>query len=187
MANESIELGLGEKGRLVESLWHAVDSTTSLEQVPGLVRRVLETDAWRKRIYKGRTFEHECFLNFITSMPLAGCGWSPDKVEALIKDDAETLTLWHKAVTGKHGGDRKSKNDNVSLAPRQGNSKAYTLARLEKQEPELYRQVVEKKLSANAAAIKAGFRKKLTPFERIQKLIPKLSAKEKRQLRSLLE
>jgi hypothetical protein len=36
--------------------------------------------------------------------PLRGCGWPLAKVEALIKDDPETLAMWRKAVTpAKHG------------------------------------------------------------------------------------
>jgi len=34
-------------------------------------------------------------------VPLAGCGWPPEKVEALIKDDVETLALWREATVGK--------------------------------------------------------------------------------------
>lgn len=44
--------------------------------------------------------------------------------------------------------------------PTQGNSKAYTASRLHKENPDLYKDVIDGKLSANAAAIKAGFRKK---------------------------
>jgi hypothetical protein len=58
-----------------------------------------------------------------------GCGWPLEKVEALLKDDPETLAIWRDAVTRPHGGDRTSKDDNVMLA-QQGTSKSYTLARL---------------------------------------------------------
>ena len=59
-----------------------------------------------------------------------------------------------------------------------GTSKAYTLTRLKKNEPELFQQVVAGELSANAAAIKAGWRKKPTPLESVLKLLPKLSDEE---------
>jgi len=49
-------------------------------------------------------------------------------------------------------------NDNVIT--RQGNSRAYTLDRLKRQAPELFERVISGELSANAAAIEAGFRKK---------------------------
>jgi hypothetical protein len=49
--------------------------------------------------------------------------------------------------------------------------------------PDLAKQVRAKKLSANAAAIEAGFRKRLTKFEQIVKWIPDLTSAEKRKLR----
>lgn len=184
MAHQTTELGLAEKGGLVESLWHAVDSVASLDNVPGLVRRIIETEAWRKRVHKGRTFEHKRFIDFITTKPLAGCGWPPEKVEALIKDDPETLTLWRESVTRANHRPKVS-SDNI-ITSSLGTSRAYTLSRLKKQTPELFQQVVDGELSANAAAIKAGFRKKLTAFEQIQKLISKISASERRDLIQML-
>jgi hypothetical protein len=57
--------------------------------------------------------------------------------------------LWRRAITAGLGGDRKSeeakiKNDNVILDPKakQGNSKAYTLDRLERERPDLFARVV---------------------------------------------
>jgi len=52
-------------------------------------------------------------------------------------------------------------HDNV-ISSEQGNSRAYTLTRLKREAPELFKRVVDGELSANAAAIEAGFRKKLT-------------------------
>ena len=42
-------------------------------------------------------------------------------------------------------------------------------------------------LSANAAAIEAGFRKKLSKFEQIMKWLPDLTPTEKRKLKEMLE
>lgn len=47
----------------------------------------------------------------------------------------------------------------MRLEPAQGTSRAYTLTRLESERPDLYERVCRKELSANAAAIEAGFRK----------------------------
>jgi predicted RNA-binding Zn-ribbon protein involved in translation (DUF1610 family) len=81
------------------------------------------------------------------------------KVEALIENDAEVLAMWRAATTAPVGKPSHN-NDNVSIKPRHGNSLAYTLDRLERQRPDLFARVVAKQLSANAAAIEAGFRKK---------------------------
>lgn len=183
------DISLSEKGILVDALWHAVDDVSgNLANVPGLVRRVLETDAWRKRSHRGRTFEHERFIDFVTTKPMAGCGWPPAKVEALIKDDAETLALWRQAVTPAVGTNQHTMMEDTSnRSTHHGTTKAYTLDRLKREAPKLFEAVCAGELSANAAAIEAGFRKKPTAFEQVQKLIPKLSAAEKRKLRELLE
>lgn len=58
-------------------------------------------------------------------------GW-----KLLIKDDAEVLAMWRVAITAephKH----KADTDNVSIIPEHGNSKAYTLARLARERPDL--------------------------------------------------
>jgi hypothetical protein len=60
------------------------------------------------------------------------------------------------------------------------------LKRLKRDNPELFEEVVLGKMSANAAAIRAGFRKKPTPFEIILKQLPNLSPDERSELRSML-
>ena len=60
-------------------------------------------------------------------------------------------------------------------ADRYGNSRRYTLARLERDHPALYVRVVAGELSAHRAAISAGFRPKLTPIDRAMRAVVKLS------------
>ena len=73
-----------------------------------------------------------------------------------------------------HGGDRKTiniKSDNVTLDPvERGNSKSYTVSRLKRDRPDLFGKVVAGELSANRAAIEAGFRRKPTTIEQIKTL-----------------
>jgi hypothetical protein len=60
-------------------------------------------------------------------------------------------------------GDRRSKaakdnqGDNVTLIEERGNASNYTLARLKRDRPDLAERVIIGEMSANAAAIKAGF------------------------------
>lgn len=76
--------------------------------------------------------------------------------------------------------------DNVTIKPQRGNSRAYTVDRLSRDAPELYEAVKRREMSPYAAAIEAGFRKRPQPFDQIKKLIPKLTAAERRQLRDML-
>lgn len=76
----------------------------------------------------------------------------------LLMDAHESRTVGQ--VLGKHGGDRKSEKakdqgSNTTLVDR---GRDYTMARLRRDNPELAAQVEAGELSANAAAIQAGFR-----------------------------
>lgn len=59
-----------------------------------------------------------------------------------------------------------------------GNNPTYTLRRLRRDRPDLADKVVAGELSANAAAIEAGFRKQPSPFQQVMKLLPKLTEEE---------
>jgi hypothetical protein len=64
-------------------------------------------------------------------------------VAALLGDDPETLALWRKAVTPPAHRPRKS-TDNISTSykPKRhehGTGKAYTLDRLKRERPDLFR------------------------------------------------
>lgn len=180
------DLSLKDKQGIVQSLWTAVNEGGGwLKNIPQIVRTVIETEAWRERDVDGRIIKHDRFIDFITAKPREGCGWPPEKVEALIKDDAAVLAMWQQA-TGGQG----SRND---LAPLPyngrksgGNSKAVLTERLARDFPHLHERVVRDEISAYDAAIQAGFRKKPSPFEQVRKLLPKLSAEERFQLMQML-
>jgi hypothetical protein len=72
---------------------------------------------------------------------------------------------WNDAA--EHGGDRRSEEaqdqvDNVNSKDG-GNSESYAIRRLKRDAPELAEQVLDGKMSANAAAVEAGFRTKVAP------------------------
>lgn len=180
-----LELSLGDKQAMVQSLWNAVNNGgAALSQVPKIISNVLKTEAWKDREVDGKVYHNNSFFEFITAMPVKGCGWEVQRIEPLLRDDDIVLQKFRAAVTGEHGGDRKSarfiKSNNITLdVSERGTRKAYTLDRLKRKHKALFDKVVAGELSANAAAIEAGFRKKLSPLEQILKLLPKLSAKER--------
>ena len=175
-----------EAGVLVEALWSAVSrGGKSLEQIPGMIKRLLETGAWRKRtIRTGKIVEHASFYSFLTTPPLNGCGYDPAKILKLISDDAETLVLWREAMKRKQG-DRSDLPDNVSDVIRSYvNSLAYTVTRLKSQRPDLFDRVKGGEISANTAAIEAGFRKQATPLKRLRAAWKKATSTERNQFLS---
>lgn len=80
------------------------------------------------------------------------CRKKPEVLK-LIKDEMAPAT--------EHGGDHKSDQARITLLKTPHNDTAHgVLRRLKRDHPELAEQVVAGELSANAAAIEAGFRKK---------------------------
>ena len=61
-----------------------------------------------------------------------------------------------------------------------GRGVTYTLRRLKRDRPDLLKRVVSGELSANAAAVEAGFRKRPSALEQMQKLWLRLSPAERR-------
>lgn len=179
---------------LVEGLTEAIrDGENGLKHVPGLIRAVLQEEAWRERqIRTKKIVKFERFIDFITAPPLEGLGEDPAAIKRLIHDDAETLAAFEAAIVDGHGGDRKSekakiKGDNVTLDSERGNGKAYTLRRLAKDRPDLFEKVKENKLTANQAAIEAGFRKVKTPLEIMATLWGKLTPQDKQAFLAMVK
>jgi hypothetical protein len=177
---------------LVEALWSAVNTSSgSLVNVAPLIKQILETGAWKKRevvqLGPGTVIEFSRFIDFIETPPLKGCGWTQELVEPLIKEDAETLAMWHRAITPPVGINQFTLPEGShNVTTLRGNKRAYALDRLKREFPKLFDKVVAKELSANAAAIKAGFRKPPNPFKQIKKLLPKLSRDELVEIQTMV-
>ena len=157
------ELNDIERGDLVKSAWECYRSAESLSRFSKFIKAIIEFRAWEKRVHGGRVFELKSFRELITAKPHAGWGEDPKKIEAVIKDDGEVLALFQQHMVGEHGGDRKSedfKPNNVSLDFNHGNSRGYSLVRVQKEcDPETVQAVMTGKMSPNAALVKAGKRK----------------------------
>ena len=70
---------------------------------------------------------------------MEGWGENPERIEALIRDDVEVLALWRDAMKGKAGRPSKESVDIVNeLNPSKGNSRSYTVSRLQREAPQLF-------------------------------------------------
>ena len=80
-----------------------------------------------------------------------------------------------------HGGDRSGQGYNVIPDPpeQRGNTREYTVRRLKRDRPDLAELVVSGALSANAAAIQAGFRRRDTLVDTLRRAWAKLSDDER--------
>lgn len=163
-----------ELGQLVDTAYGSYrEAGSGLKYFPALMKKIISNKAWEKRVKQGKVIELSSLRDLIIKAPIEGWGEDPAKIEALIKDDAEALTMWREAM--QHQGERNDLNnfvDNVNevkpVERSSGNSRSYTVARLKRQAPELFEKVVSGELSANAAAVQAGFRKVKTPLENLE-------------------
>lgn len=174
-----------DAGELYSSLLSKVGHRQLLKDIPGVLKTIIRTESWRQWRWLGQEYSAPSLAVYLTRNPPQGIGVSLDMVEKLVEDDAEILALWREATTGRHGGNRTAKNDNIILAsPKQGTSLAYTLDRLKRERPDLFERVAAKKISANAAAIEAGFRKPPSPLAELRRAWRKASTAERDTFRA---
>src|SRR5262245_14484532 len=146
--------------------------------VPTALAKVIDEKQWQKRF--------PSFEMFVQAKGLHGLGTSMADLEAFCRKRPD---VWRKvteqvAELQRHGGDRSKQGDNVTLS--RGNSALYTLKRLKRDRPDLFQQVLGGGLSANAAAVEAGFRKQPTPIELILKQLARLKPTDWSELDRLL-
>jgi hypothetical protein len=153
-----------ERGYLTQSLGSASHSGEhGLKTVPGLLKLVLEKEAWRERIIVQTGEEFPGFPNFkayVEANSPRGLGTDVKTIEKLIDaNDTKLLKAFHDAL--KHQGQRTDFVDNINEVKRpDGTSKAYAIQKLSDEgRIDLLDQVKAGKLSASAAMKKAGFRR----------------------------
>ena len=128
------------------------------------IKAVIRERSWEKRtIRTGELITLSSLRELITKPPLEGYGEKIEDVERMIANDPEARKDFRRAI--KEKGNRYKSNNVTPL--KRGNGQAYALDRLERETPELFAAVVRGELSANAAAVKAGWRKVKTPLERL--------------------
>lgn len=153
---------------------------TSLSTFPKLLRRIIDERAWESRRVPGKGIVTMGSLReLVTTPPITGWGEDPAKIEAVIRDDAEVLAMWRESMKPGQGR-RTDLVDNVTQVQKpKGNSRSYAVSRLQREAPELFAKVAAGEISANAAAIKAGFRKRKTPLDQLRSWWAKASQAER--------
>jgi hypothetical protein len=110
-----------------------------------------------------------------------GLGADLAKIEAVCGEDPDALVMLRKAIVqpvGRPVG-KRGITDIVSNNDGHGNARSYTLARLQQHRPDLYQRVKAGELTANAAAIEAGFRKPPEPLRQFSNLWAKMIPEER--------
>src|SRR5262249_29571957 len=103
-----------ENQQIIQALWDAVNSSAgNLATIKPLIRKILTTQPWRERLVPqlgAEPIRFKSLVEFIKTPPLRGCGWPPEKIPTLIKDDAKLLTDWRRATTAAVGTNQHSDN-----------------------------------------------------------------------------
>lgn len=170
-----------EAGRRYFSLQYAISKGMMLAEVPRLFVAVVKNGDWRRWKWAGQDRDAPTLAEYVTRKPPNGLGATLEMAGEWVRDDADALAIFIQETTGKHGGDRSSKFDNIKLEPPTGTSRAYTVRRLKEERPDLYEEV-RQGLSVNKAASKAGWRKTQEPFAIMKRHVHKLTTDEWDQL-----
>lgn len=153
------EVNLVRNRHLVEDLGGALRSGQhGLSTVPGLLKRVLQEGSWREfTTQRDEHVQHERFVEFVTTPPLAGIGATVELLQRLVADDLEAAKLLRDALKGQ-GSRADLRNNSTEVRTITGTSRSYALDRLQRDAPELHAEVLAGKLSPHAAMVTAGFR-----------------------------
>lgn len=157
----------------------------SLHMAPALIKQILGKSKFKKPMWKrfedpstGRVCEFDHFEEFVRA-PLLEGGLNTDlrTLKNICRDDPESLDMIDMALVrgrgGNHNPDGKNQyekevNGNIvtidlekkSATRPEGNSRLKALRRLRQSRPDLHAQVLSGEISAHAAMIQAGFRRK---------------------------
>jgi hypothetical protein len=149
-----------------------ISSTSSgadvMSALPGLVRQLLDEEAWRRFTIPGGTVvEHATFGAFVQADPPGGLGGRKWQLAALCGTDEELAKRVRALLKGEvpaaaeYGGDRRSEefqDGGTNLKLSRSNDAEQTVARLKRDDPELAEQVVSGEVSAYAAARSKGWK-----------------------------
>lgn len=149
--------------------WQAIAADEFPDNCKALLQMIDETDRfrlWEKNV-GGFTFEsRDEFLRRKVLIDFDVAEQSLSEIAARLHHGEEVrLTL--RAKAGRPKKDEGNSRNYENLGKSQ--TVAYTLARLDRDRPDLAVQVREGSLSANAAAIEAGFRKRATPLDALKR------------------
>ena len=175
-------------GLLYYKMLTMVREQRSLSELPATLKEIIKTKAWQRWRWVGSTFAQNSLGAYLTSPPPNGVGIQIETVKKLIADDPDAFALLHDEVTDEPGHPVPN-HDNIMNRNKaeQGTSLGYTLDRLKRDHPDLFERVKAKEISANAAAIEAGFRKKPTALDHLRRWWAKASEEQRATFRGELQ
>jgi hypothetical protein len=127
-----------------------------------MLKRVLKEGMWREFVTPMRqVVRYERFEEFVVTPPTKGLGASVDLVRRMVEHDNEALDMLDQALQRPHGVNIGADVDNINIQRPNGTSKEHALRKLRTSAPELHAEVLQGRLSAHAAMVQAGYRKRI--------------------------
>lgn len=152
-----------EAGLVVQSLGSAIHHGESrLSAVPGLIKRVLREGLWKEfTTPRGELVEYDRIEPFVVTPPTRGLGATIELITRLLQGDMEALSMWDEALQrpAHRPSEAQITLDNIQGYP-SGTSQARALRKLRTDAPQLHQEVLQGHLSAHAAMVQAGYRKR---------------------------
>ena len=156
--------------------------------VPRTITNVIKHRAWEtRRDRDGKPFTS--FEAFVQHRLWEGLNCSIEDLLTFCRKRKDVQKLINEQIgkLGEYGNNQHTNKEGGDIiTSSRGTDPTYIVRRLKRDRPDIADRVIAGELSANAAAIEAGFRKKPAPFAQILKLLPKLTADERAQLRDAL-
>lgn len=166
-----VAMSLKHNGTIVASLSSSIfNADSGLGSAPKLLKQVLkgkENAMWKKFVtQRGEVVEHDSFEAFVETPPLKGLGADMGLVKRIAGLDSETFDLLDQALKRKPGRPSAPEGEKETVSNTHGferpatGTRARALRKLRTDAPELHEQVLAGNLSAHAAMVQAGFRKR---------------------------
>ncbi len=145
---------------------------STLNYIPMGIERVIRDHMWQERIdrHTGNVERFATFDEFVEARPSRGLGTTVDKLLKLCEDRQDVVSLIEQVTQRARGNPTGVNQYNSGIGysvtnstkPRRahGNDLLTSHRRLRKDRPDLHQRVINGELSANAAMIEAGFRKR---------------------------
>ena len=156
---------------ITDSLYNSIRNGKRIEEIPRYIKQIFEDDLWKRvEVPQTKSIEtFDTFTDYVTTSPPWGLGITVDNLLKLIDitKDMEAYNMVDEATKGKAGKTWDSRTQEKNTVSNRNNnnrpvgtSKQNAIRRLRKSRPDLLQSVVNNEMSANAAMIEAGFRKK---------------------------
>lgn len=166
-------------GQLGRALYWAIRDGKAIENIPGLVKRVIENECWRCLLIEetGKVKKFASFAEYVTTSPPEGLGTDIETLWRLCGKDTEAQAMIDKMTKREPGewipnpngiGGKSHKiidsvdivhDNNIPYRPT-GNTRQAGLRRIAKDRPDLHSRILASEISVNAAMVEAGFRPK---------------------------